>query len=200
MSKLIENPRAIGKVVFVGITVILIVSIVALGFIMSMKVAELQGQLNSLQTSKNDLQSQYNELKTSDDALAASNNNLKASYDTLNGQYQTLLSRFPAGGKFLTIDAIDKLNVELYATYAGIVNVTVRNHYESTVHVTSLKLYDGTALITSVAVLVTIPTNSSTTIHEYVSWGGWNGGNPYSLKVETLEGFTAISDPIYSNR
>ena len=106
-----------------------------------------------------------------------------------------MLSRLPAGGQGITIESIDSQPYSI--TPSGIYNVTIRNHGSSDIHVTALKLYYGAVLRSSASVFVTIPSNSAVTIHQYLAWDSLNY-NSYTLKIETLEGYNATSDPLSS--
>jgi FtsZ-binding cell division protein ZapB len=202
MSNLIGNSKAVSKVIFAGTIVVFLIALIAIGFMMSARIDAVQTENNILQSqittlqSTNDqlqnnnqnLQSQYNQLKTSDD-------NLAASYNALNDQYQTLLSKLPSGGQGITIESIDQRS----SNY-GIYNVTVRNLSSSDIHVTALKLYSGTLFVSSASVLVTVPSNSATTIHQFVPWNyAWPNSVEYTLKIETLEGYTVTSEPLSIN-
>ena len=142
------------------------------------QIANLQSQINTIQSSGNTLQSQYVELLTD--------------YTQLQHQLELLLP--PNSG--ITIDSI--FTKPYYLTPAGVYNVTVRNFGSSDVHVTSLKLYYGTVLESSAAEYVTIPAKSAVTIQQFLAGRQMSDptGSSYSLKVETLEGFKATSDPL----
>jgi hypothetical protein len=201
MSKRIRRPKAVGKGLFVGVIVAFLVAIIALGFIMSNRIDNLQTENNSLQNQVNllqtsnsqlqnnsfSLQSQYSQLKSSGDQL-------KSSYDELYSRYQQLLSKLPSSNQGITIDSI--ISQPISVTPSGIYNVTVTNHSPSDIHVTDLKLYHDTVLASSASVSVTIPANSTNIINQYMTWGDPLSTNAYTLKIETLEGYNAISDPL----
>ena len=71
MKNLKGYSKAVSKVVFAGVIVVLIIAFVALGFVMSTRIdslqtekAALQSQITSLQTNNNQLQNNYNQLNT----------------------------------------------------------------------------------------------------------------------------------------
>jgi hypothetical protein len=83
LKKLIRNSEAIGKVVLIGVIVVLIVAVIALGGVMS-------NTINSLQTEKTSLQSQYNNLQSNDSQLQSNYTSLQSQYDSLQSQFASL--------------------------------------------------------------------------------------------------------------
>jgi hypothetical protein len=201
MSRKIRRPKPVGKVLFVGVIVVFLVAIIALGFIMSNRIDSvqtennyLQNQVNLLLTSNSQLQNNTYDLQSQYSQLQSSSAQLKSSYDELYSRYQQLLSKLPSSAQGITIDSI--YSQPIFTTPSGIYNVTVRNHSSSDVHVTALKLYHDTVLASSASVSATIPANSTTIINQYMPWGDPLSTNAYILKIETLEGYDATSDPL----
>ncbi|MGD0027779.1 MAG: hypothetical protein ABSC91_02445 [Candidatus Bathyarchaeia archaeon] len=87
MSKLIRNSKAIGKVVFTGVIVVLLVAMIALGFVMSKTI-------DSLQTEKTSLQSQFTSLQSSDSQLQSNYASLQSHYTSLQSQFTSLQSTY----------------------------------------------------------------------------------------------------------
>lgn len=144
------------------------------------QLANLQSQLNSLQLQYTNLQSQ--------------NTNLQANYSQLMNEYQQALAKIPSD-KGITIDGI---NYSAGNT-GSVTGVAVRNLGVNAVTVVSLKLYWNTegVLSSSVSVNVVIPANSTTSIQTFLPINGWNSVyDTWTVKVETLEGYNATSDPI----
>ena len=198
MNKLAGSSKGI-QVLLVGLIVILTVALFSVGYMLSNRLDTLQTNYNKLETDYQSLQTSYNQLQSS----ANNNTNLQAQYNQLqvqcnqiSSQYQQLLSKLPSSGEALTIDSIDCQS--RYITPSGIYNVTLRNHVSSEIHVTALKIYSGSTLSSSAAVLVTIPANSAYTISHYIAWGNaaLTESSTITLKIETLEGYNVISDPL----
>lgn len=80
MSRLIRNSKAIGKVVFTGVIVVLLVAMIALGFVMSKTI-------DSLQTERTSLQSQFTCLQSSDSQLQSNYTSLQSQYTSLQSTY-----------------------------------------------------------------------------------------------------------------
>jgi hypothetical protein len=87
LSKLIRNSKAIGKVVFTGVIVVLLVAMIALGFVMSKTI-------DSLQTEKTSLQSQFTSLQSSDSQLQSNYTSLQSHYTSLQSQFTSLQSTY----------------------------------------------------------------------------------------------------------
>jgi hypothetical protein len=87
LSKLIRNSKAIGKVVFTGVIVVLLVAMIALGFVMSKTI-------DSLQTEKTSLQSQFTSLQSSDSQLQSNYASLQSHYTSLQSQFTSLQSTY----------------------------------------------------------------------------------------------------------
>jgi len=80
LSRLIRNSKAIGKVVFTGVIVVLLVAMIALGFVMSKTI-------DSLQTERTSLQSQFTCLQSSDSQLQSNYTSLQSQYTSLQSTY-----------------------------------------------------------------------------------------------------------------
>jgi cell division protein FtsL len=80
LSKLVRNSKAIGKVVFTGVIVVLLVAMIALGFVMS-------NTINSLQTEKTSLQSQITSLQSNNSQLQSNYNSLQSQFTSLQSNY-----------------------------------------------------------------------------------------------------------------
>jgi hypothetical protein len=80
-----SRKRAFGKVTltFSSVIIVLIISVFAIGFIMS-------SRIDGLQTDNNSLQSQISSLQTSKEQLQNDYGNLQSRYNQLNSQYQDL--------------------------------------------------------------------------------------------------------------
>jgi uncharacterized phage infection (PIP) family protein YhgE len=153
---------------------------------------ESQSLYNQLKSSNDQLKSSYDQLKSSDDQLKSAFNQLQSSYSQLNSQYSDALSKIPST-QGIKIDSV--YYQRYYQTPSGVYNVTVRNLLSSPLQVTALKLYYGNSLLaSSAAVSVTIPANSAITIEKFLPWQ--LTADLHVLKVETLEGYTASSDPL----
>jgi chaperonin cofactor prefoldin len=224
MKNLSGNCRALSNFAFVGVVLALIIACVLIGFVgftginnlqseknlLNSQVTSLQASIGQLQTNYQDLQTNYQNLQSNFNQLQTSNNQLNDSYaqlnsqyqtlnsqyQTLNSQYQALLSRLPTS-QGIAIDSVYSRSGWAYGVY----NVTIRNLGTTDVHVTSLKLYHGTSLVSSASVLVAIPASSTATINQFLQWdmAAAIGYLPtHILRVETLEGYNATSDPLSS--
>lgn len=87
MSKLIRNSEAIGKFVFTGVIVVLLVAMIALGFVMTNRINSLQNENTSLQSQYNSLQSQFTSLQSNDSQLQSNYNSLQLQYASLQSTY-----------------------------------------------------------------------------------------------------------------
>ena len=101
MKKLIGNSKGISKVIFAGVVIVLLIALIALGFVMSNTIdslqtekTSLQSQITSLQSSNTQLQTNYNNLQSQYNQLNTSDNNLKASFAQLTSEYQQLQSTY----------------------------------------------------------------------------------------------------------
>ena len=111
MSKLIRNSKAIGKVVFAGVIIVLLVAMIALGLIMSNTInslqtentslqsisnslqadnSQLQRQIESLQNQMTSLQSQYNTIQSNNSQLQSEKTSLQSQITSLQSQYDNL--------------------------------------------------------------------------------------------------------------
>jgi uncharacterized membrane-anchored protein YhcB (DUF1043 family) len=79
LSNTVRNSKAIGKVVFACVIVVLLIAMVALGFVLS-------NTMDSLQTEKTSLQSQIT-------SLQSSNSQLQSNYDNLQSQFSSQASQ-----------------------------------------------------------------------------------------------------------
>jgi hypothetical protein len=88
MSSLLRNSRAVGKVslIFTTVIVVLLIAMIALGFVMS-------NTIDTLQTNNDSLQSQVNSLQTTHNQLQNNYNNPQSQYDQLNSQKANLQSQ-----------------------------------------------------------------------------------------------------------
>jgi hypothetical protein len=210
MKNLSGNCRAISNFAFIGVVLALIIACVLIGFmgftginnlqseknLLNSQVTSLQDSISQLQTNYQNLQSNYQNLQSNFNQLQTSYHQLNDSYTQLNNQYQTLLSRLPTS-QGIAIESVYYRSGWAYGVY----NVTIRNLGTTDVHVTALKLYHGTSLASSASVLVTIPASSTATIDQFLQWdmAAAIGYAPtHLLKVETLEGYNATSDPLSS--
>lgn len=189
-------------VALIGAIVVLSVVCVTVGFVGVGKTNELQNKYDQLQVDSQNLnasyialQSTYNQLQTMYDQLKSSGGNtqLQNNYNRLQEQYNQLLAKLPPNSG-IAIDAVDYK--PYYLTPSGVYNITVRNWGSSDVTVVSLKLYAGTVLVSSSAQHITIPAQSTVTIHQFLAFKP--SEDIHILKVETVEGYTATSDPISS--
>jgi chaperonin cofactor prefoldin len=101
LSKLIRNSEAIGKIVFTGVIVVLLVAMIALGIVMSNTInslqtekSSLQSQIISLQSNNSQLQSDYNSLQSQFTSLQSNNSQLQSDYNSLQSQFTSLQSNY----------------------------------------------------------------------------------------------------------
>jgi chaperonin cofactor prefoldin len=101
LSKLIRNSEAIGKIVFTGVIVVLLVAMIALGIVMSNTInslqtekTSLQSQIISLQSNNSQLQSDYNSLQSQFTSLQSNNSQLQSDYNSLQSQFTSLQSNY----------------------------------------------------------------------------------------------------------
>jgi predicted nuclease with TOPRIM domain len=92
LNKLFGNSKAIGKALFAGVIIILLVAMVAVGFVMSNTIDSLQTEKTSLQTQFTALQANNSQLQSNYSSLQTNNNNLQGEYNHLQSQYSTLQS------------------------------------------------------------------------------------------------------------
>src|SRR5271157_4380176 len=148
-------------------------------------IASLQNQINSDSTTINSLTSQNSNLQSQYTSL-------QANYSQLMQEYQVALAEIPSD-KGITIDAVN------YTAGQDITGVAVRNLGVNATTVVSLKLYWTTegVLASSASVDVVIAGNSTADIQTFLPINGWNTVyDIWTLKVETLEGYNATSDPL----
>jgi len=211
LANTLKNSKTVGRTVFIGSVVTLLIICFAVGSIEYY-------QINSLQTTNNKLQTDYENLQTIHSQLEATysqlqstyaqlqestNNNLalqnqynqlQASYNALNTKYQKLLASIPSTNGLLITQVDQNHGV---ASQAGVISVTLRNVSNETLHITSLKLYDSSQVLqSSKDVLVVLSPNSTTIINQFLRSNNEGVTALFYLKVETLEGYTATSDPL----
>ncbi len=155
--------------------------------------SQLQKSYQSVQSQQGSLQSSYNQLQNDYQGIQAKLTGLQSSYDQLDSRYQQLLDRVPPD-KGIQIDSLNWNRGVI--SQAGINYVIVRNVGSAPVHVISLKLYYNQILQSSANVLVTVSGNSTAKISEFLPPSARSYDYLYTLKIETLEGYTATSDPL----
>ncbi len=132
MSNLFKNSKAVGNAIFTGAVAVLLIAIVALGFIMSNKI-------DTLQTEKNTLQASYDQLDSS--------------YAQLYSQYQQLITSPIAGS---TPIAKEIMIIQAVAASTNNCTVTAQTTGSYTIIVANVILKDSVGNVAE-----TIPLNGT---------------------------------------
>jgi predicted nuclease with TOPRIM domain len=161
----------------------------------------LSSQFNNLQSQLSDLQGEHSELRSQYTSLQPDYANLQANYSSLNttyaqlvNDYQQLLTKLPPD-KGIRIDAVNWIRD--IPSSAGITDVFVRNVGVSNVTVISIKLFHQEVLQSSNSFQVVIPENSTYHFESLdLPTSEFNQSYLFEIRVETLEGYSATSDPL----
>jgi hypothetical protein len=174
----------------------------------------LKSVFSSLQSSYGSLQSSYNSSQMNLTTLQIKFNTLNANYTSLNNNYTSLQNTYSAlqvnysqltnsynslknatNDKGIAIESIiwNRGNM----SDAGITNVFITNLCSSDVHVISMKLYYNNILQSSSSLDEDIPGgNATVNIQVFLPPSTYNSNDVYILKIFTLEGYNATSDPL----
>ena len=152
---------------------------------------QLNSQISSLNTQAGSLNTQISQLQASLNSLENTYNNYINDHSYTNEQYLLILAEIPSD-KGITIDSVDRVA-------SAVTGVVIRNLGVDATTVVSLKLYwtNEGVLASSASVNVVIPGNSTSDIQTSLPIHGWNTVyDTWILKVQTLEGYNATSDPL----
>ena len=154
-------------------------------------------QITSLQNQITSDASTINSLTSQNSNLQSQYTTLQANYSQLMQDYQVALTKIPPD-KGIGIDSVNWSRTGIIN--AGVTDVVVRNLGVNDTTVISLKLFwtsGGGILASSVSEDITISGNSTSDIKTFLPISGWNSYyDTWTLKVYTLEGYTATSDPL----
>lgn len=153
----------------------------------------LQSAYSELHRLYQNLQSANNEINSKLNNLLASHSILESEHNELKSAYQELIGKAPIG-EGIRIDSIYRYKGVM--SESGIRNVVIRNLCSEDVTVISMKLYLGEVLQASGAFSTVIPANSTVQIERFLPPSQYDRDHLYILKVETLEGYVATSDPL----
>ena len=153
----------------------------------------LQTQYDQLTSDDSMLQSVYASLVGNYAVLQQSDARLKLDYDKLKADYASLQAKVPKD-KGILIDSLEWNRGQL--SQAGITAIAIRNLGSADVHIISLKLYYNQTLQSSASPSVVLSGNSTYNIKTFLPPAVKDPSYLYVLRVETLEGYTATSDPL----
>jgi hypothetical protein len=161
----------------------------------------LESNLSSTLSAQSDLLAEYNMLNSKYTTLNSNYASLQANYTALQSNYTLILNNYNSlqslvpSSKGITIDAISWNRGNM--TNAGITNIYVRNLGTTVLHVVSLKLFYNDILQSSVSLDFALPPGNVTEdISVFLPPATYNYNDIYTLKVMTLEGYNATSDPL----
>jgi len=161
--------------------------------LLNSQITSLQNQIANLNYQVTNLQNQIASLNSQIINLQNQYANLQSDYNKLMDNYTQALAKIPQD-KGISLDSVTYVDA---GGLAGVTEVVVRNRGVNATTVISMKLYWNNDLASSVAENVTIAGNSAADIKAYLPINGYNSVyDTWLLKVYTLEGYTATSDPL----